>query len=255
LSELQVHKNPKRTVLGLPDSSFVTSSSNGFISFLDLAKSKITKRFRCRNVAISKMLAMDENIFTFGDDFGTLFSMDKRIKDALINSSKSLCHDYISSIIETPTEKGVVITSGDGAIAQVDPFQMKTISKNQNPNVEITCATKIDSDGKIIACCTETGIINFFKFSNWSDPFECMKTKSSIVSCCVCDQGSIMFSNSNGKINLLEKGRIKSLVSLPNEFDCILKGPCKDNYYVAQEESLFRFKFPDNSINLFSQID
>ena len=170
ISKLSVHKNPIRTIIGLSDSSIVTSSSNGFISFLDLDKFKITRRFRCKNVAISKMLALDENVIIFGDDSGSLYSMDNRKSDALIKSTKTLCQDYISSILKAPTENGVIFTSGDGTIAQIDPFRMKIISKGQNPNMEITCAAKICCDGKVISCCTETGIINLFKFAKWNDP-------------------------------------------------------------------------------------
>jgi WD40 repeat protein len=255
ISKQSVHKNAIRTVLGLSDSSIVTSSSSGFISFFDLEKFKISKRFRCRNVAISTMVAIDENVITFGDDFGALYSMDKRKKKALINSTKSLSQDYISSIIKVPNEKDIVVTSGDGTIAQLEPFQMKIISKSQNLNAEITCATLFDSEGKIICCCTDSGVINLFKFSEYLDPFYCIKTNSEIVSCCKKNDQVLTFSDSNGRINILENNIVRTQISLPFEFDSIVKTSPLEDYFVSQEENMYRFTFSQNSNDLLSGID
>ncbi|CAH1391661.1 unnamed protein product [Nezara viridula] len=160
------------------------------------------------HVALTTIIAPDDNILSTGDEEGVIKIWDTRFSQTPTMKFHDL-QDYVSCITSKDSYK-IACTSGDGTLTSYDLRTKKKLQQSAPFETDLTCCTSTRSNTMIV-CGTMTGQFLFYKWSDFSDLAGTYKPrkKSSV--------NSVLEVSDNIILSGMEDGHLKAFHFFPHK--------------------------------------
>ncbi|KAJ8973266.1 hypothetical protein NQ317_017721, partial [Molorchus minor] len=185
MSTLELHTRACRDIEFSHDGNILFSTSKDKSIMLSSVESEQLIRFyeKSHDVPIYSLTVIDENLFSTGDDDGTVKIWDTREKDDRPIYKTRKNEDYISGMVTNESKELLICSSGDGSLLTIDLRNRKIFMQSEEYEEELTCLGLFRSETKLVSGSSKGKlfIYNWKEFGLHSDIFPGPKTAISAL--------------------------------------------------------------------------
>lgn len=163
LRNIEIHAKSCRDVEFTEDGrDLLTCSKDKSIMITDMETEKLKKFYEsAHDEAINKLHIIDENLFTTGDDGGTVKLWDIRTKDSIFALKE--VEDFISQMLTNESKKLLLVTSGDGYLTTINIGSRKLFVQSEPYEEELHCMGTFRGNSKLVVGTSKGRLYTF----NW----------------------------------------------------------------------------------------
>jgi len=177
--------------------TIISASKDKSIMLTDIQTEKLKQFYdKAHDEPIYKLYVIDENLFSTGDETGTIKLWDRRQKEPIFSLKE--VEDYISSMLTNDAKKILLATSGDGYLTAINIGARKLYVQSEPYDEELNCMGLYRNDSKLIVGTSKGKIysFNWGQFGYHSDmypgvkaPIECMIPITDRIACVSGEEG------------------------------------------------------------------
>ncbi|KAG5898965.1 hypothetical protein JTB14_004684 [Gonioctena quinquepunctata] len=174
-STLELHTKACRDIEFSHEGKLLFSTSKDkSIMISDVESGKLSRFYEeAHDEPIYCLTVIDENLFSTGDDDGTIkiWDMRERGNKQIYKTKKN--EDYISDMITNDSKKYLICSSGDGSITSIDLQNRKIHMQSEEYEEELTCLGIFRSETKLVSGSSKGKLFlyNWEEFGLHSDAF------------------------------------------------------------------------------------
>ncbi|XP_039950906.1 WD repeat-containing protein 55 homolog [Bactrocera tryoni] len=163
LRNIEIHAKSCRDVEFTEDGrDLLTCSKDKSIMITDMETEKLKKFYEsAHDEAINKLHIIDENLFSTGDDGGTVKLWDIRTKDSIFSLKE--VEDFISQMLTNESKKLLLVTSGDGYLTTINIGSRKLFVQSEPYEEELHCMGTFRGNSKLVVGTSKGRLYTF----NW----------------------------------------------------------------------------------------
>uniref|UniRef100_A0A0K8WLR3 WD repeat-containing protein 55 homolog n=1 Tax=Bactrocera latifrons TaxID=174628 RepID=A0A0K8WLR3_BACLA len=163
LRNIEIHAKSCRDVEFTEDGrDLLTCSKDKSIMITDMETEKLKKFYEsAHDEAINKLHIIDENLFSTGDDGGTVKLWDIRTKDSIFSLKE--VEDFISHMLTNESKKLLLVTSGDGYLTTINIGSRKLFVQSEPYEEELHCMGTFRGNSKLVVGTSKGRLYTF----NW----------------------------------------------------------------------------------------
>ncbi|XP_063239786.1 WD repeat-containing protein 55 homolog [Bacillus rossius redtenbacheri] len=161
----ELHTKSCRDIEFSADGSLLFSSSKDrSVMVTDASTGKLVRAYDdAHEAGVYSLLVVDRNMFTSGDEAGTVKLWDLR-KPGAVFSLKEM-DDYVSKMVTTDSRRHVVCSSGEGTLTSINLSSRKLHMQSEMYDAELTSLALLRSDTKVVVSSSKGTLFLF----NWGE--------------------------------------------------------------------------------------